>query len=84
MKAPKRAEIVADMTVRELAEYGGQEIVRRGGPMGRTSARVPCFPSRVDTRLLIEVYDPARGTSRRLVARVRLTVEDPPEEGSES
>jgi hypothetical protein len=70
-------DTVGDMLVRELAEFGGQMIVRDGGTPVHSTQGTRCFPRRIDARIPIEVFDPHRGCSRRVIARVRLTVELP-------
>lgn len=67
--------ILRDNTAAEFAELAAQRIIRAGGAMTTDGEGRNIYPRRIDVRIPISMFDPARQCTVAGVARLRVTVE---------
>jgi hypothetical protein len=67
--------ILRDNTAAEFAELAAQRIIRAGGAMTTDGDGRNIYPRRVDVRIPITMFDPARQCNIVGVVRLRVTVE---------
>lgn len=73
MKLPDIATL-RRISVEQLITIIGQAIVRQGGHAVDSNEQ-PIYASRVDSRMVVDLYDPELGRAVHVMAKVRVTIE---------